>query len=67
MTTGLVDFVYRPEFWVAGKQELWKLDVFPKNTIIWEWRRVAILRTNLSEEHVASIIRMKRINEIGKH
>jgi hypothetical protein len=29
------------------------------------WRRVALVRTDVSEECVASIIRMKRISELG--
>jgi hypothetical protein len=29
------------------------------------WRRVALVRTNVSEERIASIIGMKRIIELG--
>jgi hypothetical protein len=36
-----------------------------KNAVFWELRRVARVRTDVSEELSASIIRVTRIGEIG--
>jgi hypothetical protein len=30
------------------------------------WRRVALVRTDISEERIASIIRVKKLSELGK-
>jgi hypothetical protein len=36
-----------------------------KNAVFWDVTRVALVRTNVSEEYVASIIRVTRIAELG--
>jgi hypothetical protein len=36
-----------------------------KNTIFWDMMPCGFLRTDVSEEHVASIIGMQRISEPG--
>jgi hypothetical protein len=46
-----------------------RFDVFTsvtkKNAVFWDWRRVALVRTDVSEERIATIIRMKTICELG--
>jgi hypothetical protein len=36
-----------------------------KNAIFWNVRRVALVRIDVSEEYLASIIRLTRIFELG--
>jgi hypothetical protein len=36
-----------------------------KNVVFWDVSRVALVRADVSEEHIASIIRMTKIGEVG--
>jgi hypothetical protein len=36
-----------------------------KNTVFWDVARVGLVRTDVTEERIASIIRVKRIGELG--
>jgi hypothetical protein len=36
-----------------------------KNYFFWDLRREALIRTGVSEERIASIIRVERISELG--
>jgi hypothetical protein len=40
--------------------------VIIKNAVFWELRCVDLVRTDVSEERSASIIRVRRIDELGK-
>jgi hypothetical protein len=35
------------------------------NVVFWLLRRVALVRTDVSEEHISSIIKVTRIGELG--
>jgi hypothetical protein len=36
-----------------------------KNSVFWDLRHVAVVRTDVLKEYIASIIRVRRISELG--
>jgi hypothetical protein len=44
-----------------------KVSLIIKNTVFWDVSSVDLVRNDVSEERIASIIRVTRISELGKH
>jgi hypothetical protein len=43
----------------------WRYRIVIKNDVFWDVRSMALVRTDVSEERVVSIIRMTRMGELG--